>query len=160
MGAHTHTALESHLKKHTNTHTPHKLKLKINFRWSTNQLLHMCWVSINSGEFPPSPNSNSTCLGEDECITFYISHPLLFSIKLTRNGAVSSANWQNWAWFNPVAGLCGWKSYSSMGGRGFLHSELRLNPIHHTASLLDRPGNPSPVTRQGQDVASIVGIYI
>lgn len=113
---HTHCTWVTFKNPHTNTHTPHKLKLKINLRWSTNQLLHKCRVGINSGEFPPSPNSNSTCLGKDECITFYISHPLLFSIKLTRNGAVSSANWQNWAWFNPVAWLCGWKSYSSTGG--------------------------------------------
>lgn len=41
------------------------------------------------------------------------------SINLTKNSAVSTASWQNWAWSNPVAWLCSWKSRSSTGGEDF-----------------------------------------
>lgn len=41
------------------------------------------------------------------------------SINLTKNSAVSTASWQNWAWSNPVAWLCSWKPRSSTGGEDF-----------------------------------------
>lgn len=64
--------------------------------------------------------------------------------------AVSTADWQNWAWSNPVAGLFCWKSCSSTGGRGGDFA-LQLNPIHHTASFsTDLATQPCFRLRAGQ----------
>lgn len=98
-------------------------------------------------------------LRENECITFFLLTTLVLSINLTKNIAVSTPSWQNRAWSNPVAWLCCWKSYSSTGGEDFALGASAKSYSSHSIPLY-RPGNPSPVTRQGQDSASIVGIYI
>lgn len=58
------------------------------------------------------------------------SRPRFSPSNRTKNIAVSSRRWQNWAWSNPVAWLCCLKILLFYGER-ILHSELQLNPIQH-----------------------------
>lgn len=107
---------------HTNRHRAKTKKKKTMTRIKSLKYTRMDWQttakvqSEHKQRLVKQVQTSAQYLREDECITFFLFTALVLSINLTKNIAVSTASWQNWAWSNPVAWLCCWKSCSSTGG--------------------------------------------
>lgn len=127
--SHTPRRLEwSHQRVHadstwaTQTGTEQRPKKKTMTRIKSLKYTRMDWQttakvqSEHKQRLVKQVQTSAQYLREDECITFFLFTALVLSINLTKNIAVSTASWQNWAWSNPVAWLCCWKSCSSTGG--------------------------------------------